>query len=417
MASVIKRVSRATGEIMWYGKIPDGKLPNGKTRWKMIPTHKASRKDAQRYVDGLEDQIKRGQDPTRAPLCSELFKTWEKSLTNRSADDDRYRLKRHVLPAFGHVKVTDVDLPSIMKWIDVQREQTPPPDHFKRTKRLSDATIRHNLNLLSRFFSWAIERGYVQYNPVRAIPQGKRPRQTSTAKDQPWIEDDTIVRKLHGLLPSPFDLGFLIGNQCGLRLGELCGLRLSDLDYLDHVEDGEASPILRVRFSYDGCLKEDKHNEGKVKWPPVPDDLVLLLKAWKTRREAEGAGPEDYVFTYHASREALAQRIEDEWNAAVEALKKRDGIELQTTFYQGTRHSFISRSLKRGVPLEEVSEAVGHASPTTTQRHYNHFVRRSWSRKLRAGLGIKTGGEGAAVVHIASHGAPHGAPIQSDAGT
>jgi hypothetical protein len=64
------------------------------------------------------------------------------------------------------------------------------------------------------------------------------------------------------------------------------------------------------------------------------------------------------------------------------------------TWYQATRHSFVSRHLSRGASLDEVSAAVGHSSPIVTKRFYDYCVRRSFSPKLCAGLGLgaKQGG-------------------------
>jgi len=57
------------------------------------------------------------------------------------------------------------------------------------------------------------------------------------------------------------------------------------------------------------------------------------------------------------------------------------------TWYEATRHSFVSRHLANGASLDEVSAAVGHSSPVVTKRFYDHFIRRSFSPRLRAGLG------------------------------
>jgi hypothetical protein len=54
------------------------------------------------------------------------------------------------------------------------------------------------------------------------------------------------------------------------------------------------------------------------------------------------------------------------------------------TWYQATRHSFVSRHLSRGASLDEVSAAVGHSSPVVTKRFYDHYVRRTFSPKLRS---------------------------------
>jgi len=51
-----------------------------------------------------------------------------------------------------------------MDWIDRQRSEG----------KLGDGSIRHNLKLLSRFYSWTIEREQAEVNPVRMVPMGKR---------------------------------------------------------------------------------------------------------------------------------------------------------------------------------------------------------------------------------------------------
>ena len=92
-----------------------------------------------------------------------LFEQFADGLTNRNAKDDRSRGKRHVVPKFGRARFADVSLATVMEWIDEQRA----------AGELSESSIRHNMNLLSRFFSWAIARGKAEIDPVRADPDGK----------------------------------------------------------------------------------------------------------------------------------------------------------------------------------------------------------------------------------------------------
>jgi integrase len=339
---------------------------------------------------------------------------WEMTLTNRSASDDRVRLNKHVLPRFRAMYPDEISVQALMTWIDEQRSRV---DDETGERLLSDATIRHNLNLVSRFYSWAIARGHAQTNPVRAIPHGERPRQTAKA-ELPWIDDDAIVRKLIRALLEPYNLMFYIGNRSGLRLGEIIGLRMSDLDFADD----EGRPILRVRYSFNGPLKEDKRSgpTTKTKWAPTPDDWADVIEPWRARRLAEGAQPEDYVFPYSGRRkglkqpqqikhprDALAQALEDAWNEAVKA------VGVAFTFYQATRHSFCSRSLKAGATLDEVSEAVGHSSPVITKRYYSHYVRKTYSNRVRSGLGLNLRPEGGELVPL-SLGAPVVQDVDSD---
>ncbi len=80
-------------------------------------------------------------------------------------------------------------------------------------------------------------------------------------------------------------------------------------------------------------------------------------------------------------------------------MRKALGISL--TWYEATRHSFVSRNLAAGASLDEVSAAVGHSSPIVTRRYYDHFVRKTFSAGLRAGLDVGRVAEGATVVSMA----------------
>jgi len=162
------------------------------------------------------------------PLAGTLMEDWADTLTNRNARDDRGRMKNHLLPKFRRHRLEDITMAVLLDWIDQQRIRKHP----KTKKRLlAEGSIRHNLNLLSRFFSWAVERGHAVFNPVRQIPQGKRPQQAQK-RDVPWLKEDALVRKLMNDLEEPVDLMFYIGNRSGPRTGEIVALRMSDLGYL-----------------------------------------------------------------------------------------------------------------------------------------------------------------------------------------
>jgi len=187
--------------------------------WRYRASHQATKALAKRFVQEIDGRIARGQvgieEPASAPLCGALIEQFLEGLVNRNADDDRSRGRRHLLPKFGQLRVAEVTLATVMAWIDEQRA----------AGELSDSSIRHNMNLLSRFFSWAIARGKASINPVRLIPTGSRPTQT-VKSDTPWLEDDVIVRKLIAELEEPINFMFYLANRSGLRTGEAAGLRI-----------------------------------------------------------------------------------------------------------------------------------------------------------------------------------------------
>jgi integrase len=151
--------------------------------------------------------------------------------------------------------------------------------------------------------------------------------------------------------------------------------------------------VIRVRYSWDGPLKEDKDDSGKIKWAPAAVDAGTVLKFHLARRKLNGAQGEDLVFPFEPAKPQNRRRtstwigfrkehIEHSWDVA----SKKVGVHL--TWYQATRHSFVSRNLKNGASLDEVSAALGHSSPVVTRMYYDHYVRKTFSAKLRQGIPI-----------------------------
>jgi integrase len=360
MSSVFNRGTKDRPKLFARFKDPAGV-------WRSKLTHQPTRALALKVAHELQARAERERLGIERPAvagqrCADLMARWSLGLENRSARDDRSRLRLHVIPKFGAMRIEEVTLPALMAWLD----------ELRAARRLETGTQRHLLNLVSRFFGWCIERGHATVNPVRQIPTGRRPP-NAPKKNVPWLDDDATVTKLLQLLPAPIDLMFFIGNRSGLRLGEICGLRISDVEDL-------ARGSIRVRYSYEGPLKEDKKGTGKVKWAPAPDDAAAVLGPWIERRKAAGAGAEAFVFARDDERHHRKEFVERHWERAV------DQLGLNLTFYEATRHSFASRNLSRGVPLDEVAAALGHSTPSVTARHYAHFIRKTFSPGMCAPL-------------------------------
>jgi integrase len=371
MATILKRGSRAAPK--FFIKYDVGVTEGGKRVQRMkllrgVENVLQARQEAAR----VERAVGAGQDPFPGPAivpgtARDLLERWGESLTNRNAYNDRSMVTRHLIPPFGDLPVDRITLPIVMSWID----ELAASD-------LSTQTQRHALGTLSRFFSWAIERGQAVMNPVKMVPPSKRPA-LAIDRDQPWLEDESKVPELVEALGPEIGLMFYLANRSGLRLGEACGLRLGDLEFLG---DG----VIRVAHSYGGPLKEDKRSEGKVKWVPAPIDAEEVLKLHLKRRKLQRATADDLVFVPatppRRPRKSnwvgfRKEYVHEVWDNA------RKAVGVSMTWYQATRHTAVSRALKAGVPLDEVSAAVGHSSPEVTGRHYAHFVRKAFAAGLR----------------------------------
>jgi integrase len=245
MASFRRRGPRNARK--WYvrfetGRVVDDKRPQTDRLLKGVVNDYQATQELAR----VERELAAGRDPFPGPAVvpaavKPLMENWRDSLTNRSAADDRSRIDRHLIPKFKTATLDEITLPAVIKWIrDLKKGD------------LSPQTQRHLVNLLSRFFSWAIGGGLATVNPVKMVPQGVRPIAAQDSDEaRPWLEDEGKVSELVGQLGGDVGKMFYLANRSGLRLGEVCGLRLSDLEFL---HEG----VIRVAHSYDGPLKEAK---------------------------------------------------------------------------------------------------------------------------------------------------------------
>jgi len=143
----------------------------------------------------------------------------------------------------------------------------------------------------------------------------------------------------------------LFAFRFGLRASELSTLRLSDVD-------GGYCDVQR--------LKGSDHTRQQI----IEDDNPLLnvkaaLAAWLREREDTGS---IFLFTSRLgsgmTRRAIYNVFEDAaYRAGIDAGRRNIHI---------CKHSLAVNLRKRGVPVDIVQKALGHARPETTIKFYYH---------------------------------------------
>lgn len=361
MASVFNRGTK--DHPRWYARYKD---VSG--AWRSQKTSQETKRDALRIALALEAQEERRRMGLEAPAnaalsCGELMRRWAGGLANRAARNDQWRIHKHIIPRFETMAIGDLSVAALMLWLD----------DLRAAKAMKEGSQRGLFTLMSRFCTWAVDREFMESNPCKGVKAEKLPRARHNP-DIPWIVEDAVVVRAMEALPEPIRFLFFLGNRCGLRTGEAAGLRMSDLAQMDR-------GIIRVRFSYLGPLKEDKHGSGKAKFVPAPKDAPSVLKPWLARRALEGALGEDLVFPREGRFPYRKEHTEYHWRHV------RDALELgEMTWYQATRHSFATRNLAAGASMEEISDALGHSTTASTEANYIHLKRRSFSDPFRRGL-------------------------------
>ena len=154
---------------------------------------------------------------------------------------------------------------------------------------------------------------------------------------------------------------FRLATCCGLRVSEIIGLRMGDVRIrLDR-------PYIYVRRE---VAKRHRPRRVPLWWD---GGTLSDLEAWKTERQAQGAGSTD-PFVCSQAKGSLGRSL-DRFNArarfksACRTLGPDRVAEL--TIHHG-RHSFVSHSVRHR-SLAEVRDAAGHANIATTSI-YTHVA-------------------------------------------
>ena len=227
--------------------------------------------------------------------------------------------------------------------LDVLAATRPAVDLYRialEEQGLAPATVARRLSALASFYAYATDAGILPASPVARVA---RPRVSDESPTLGLDRDEAGAFLTAAAEAGPRDEALaclLVLN--GLRVSEAAGLDVADLT----TERGHRIATVTGKG-------------GKVRRAPLAPRTVAALDAHIAGRTT---GP---VFAGHdgapMSRHAAAR--------TVARLARRAGIDGKKITPHSCRHTMVTLSLDAGVPLRDVQDAAGHASPETTRRY------------------------------------------------
>lgn len=155
---------------------------------------------------------------------------------------------------------------------------------------------------------------------------------------------------------------------CGLRRGEIAGLRWADVDL-----DAKTLSVVNNRVDAGGkAVENDPKSVISRRKIPLPDRLVVVLKAAKKRQAAErlalgsDGGSWEYVVSNEAGGPYHPQVLSRYWRDAVKVAGLRP-IKLHAA-----RHTAATAMHLAGVPVAVIAAWIGHKDASLTMRLYAH---------------------------------------------
>lgn len=272
-------------------------------------------------------------------------------------------IRNHLLPGLGAVRLGDLTPELINGYYQWLAED----------KGLSPNTIRKHHILLHTALKAAFRQGVLPANPAqRATP----PQATST--DVLYYTParlSCLLREVEGL---PLELPVKLACHLGLRRSEVLGLRWRDVD----LQTGLLSVRwVRTTVGYRVVEKAPKTADScRTLSIRALDSLLDLLRVLQLQRRLDGVpcGPDDYL-VLNPEGEPWHPNV---LSAALTSFVAEHGLPPIT--FHGLRHTFASMANNARVPMYQISRAMGHASPSITQRIYTHLFDQTHGEVLAA---------------------------------
>lgn len=279
---------------------------------------------------------------------------------------------RSFLPKLGELPVDVITRDDVSKWVIWYSEQ---PN--QRGGNIHPKTIKNAHSLLCSVMDTAVHLGHREANPATKmrLPRVER-------RDHPYLDLDDFARLLDCIDPR-FRLFIWTTGATGMRWGEVTALTWRHV----HLDDGDAR--LDVRRAW-------KKSENGDRVLGVPKSvrsrrtvgIPAALAAELRHARPDNPGPDDLVFPGRGG----AALHHSHWPSRYFKPALEEAGIPRTFRFQDLRHSFASWLLNAGVPIWDVSAALGHESVNTTTDRYGHIADRKYQETARTIGALIAGG-------------------------
>lgn len=313
-------------------------------------------------------------DPLETLMTEWLLTFKQAVVTPRTFERCLNTSKKHIFPAIGKMRLQEITAPVLQRLYNTMSMQNYALASVKKVKFL-----------LNQFFDYAVESGFVEYNPSSKTKLQARERKTVTDDEYKAIPIEVRQRFLDVLEKSPILKPICITSMfAGLRIGEVLALKWRNIDF-DNCYIRVENAITQVpQFDKHGktigrkTVISDTKTVASVREVPMPDVLVDALKEWRDRqslqeikKDQSRTADSDIVFSTNDGE------LRTYWGtrAMFNRLMKDNGLSEYGIHFHSLRHTFSSMLFEAGVNPKVIQMLLGHKDVTTTIKTYNSVDR------------------------------------------
>lgn len=361
-----------SGRKVWVVEMPIGKKADGRTR--KVQKTANTYNDALKLRKQLNAEKLAGRLNTKQNFTLEKYAMWwvrevkPQSIKDSTAADYEDRLRRYVLPYLGKTRLSELQYSQVVDWMN----------ELALAKK-GVRTINGARAILNALCKDAQREGILMSNPVGLTKPFKSRMGDKTQVKPHWTKQES-QQVLACAKDDPIDLFVHICLFQGLRHGEVLGLSWSAVDLENRT--------ITVKQTLKDERRITKTGDGQVR------SRIQEVKTKASNRTLKISEPVYSAFVRHQMRQSnLKMLAGPNWkesgmvfttqvgtpiNMANNLKRFRDFIQRNQLRYirvHDIRHTYANLALENNVPLESVSQSLGHADIGITKSIYAPNVR------------------------------------------
>ncbi|MCM1164971.1 MAG: site-specific integrase [Lachnospiraceae bacterium] len=341
-------------------------------------TERQIQKELERQKILFEEECKKGFQSRAVKFeafCEEWFAEYAEANLRNSTYTYLYHQRLRINKAIGHLRMDKITTRQIQAFINSLLKDGA---NEINGKPLSPKSARHNLNLISDVFNFAVKMGVVSDNPCKNVTVPK-----NQAKEKEIYTPAEVNRFLTLLRDEPlkYRTFFNLAVYSGFRRGESLGLEWKDVDFENNIISvRRTSCYVSDRGIYTDTTKT-RLSQRTLKFP---QEIMDLLKQLREEQNAEALKQGDHwvetdrLFTKNNGE---PQHPNTTYTWLERFCKKND---LPFHGLHSFQHLFCSMLVNQGVDIVTVSGALGHSNVATTSTIYCHILENSRAKVSEA---------------------------------
>lgn len=387
---------------------------NGNYRWRAtigltvhgVPIRKSgtepTRKEAMDAMRAVIDKASRGQMPipdriTVGDYLDQWLEQKKQTLAPKSVSNYGGIIKRQIKPVLGRIalqKLTPLHLHSLYVGMS--------------EKGLRDTQRQVHSLILHPALEYARRLRVISENPCDNVKP--RLRQTIKIDKQHALSPQEVGRLLPVLRQDRWGLIFEFLLHTGMRRAELCALRWADVDLEActvaiqenrTVVDGQPQTgepkteksrrVIHLSPEALECLRRQQASQALECRALAPGPMPGHAKGKERRRPWQNSG---YVFTQICGTPLHPDTLSRYLKRFCQDAGVRQEKDVKAATNHMMRHTFASLMLRAKVPLEVVSQILGHSRPSFTADVYRYVYadeRAAYAISLSALLEVQPG--------------------------